>query len=447
MDLHGAAAIAAQTIRSRRRWFLAADSDADGLTAAAVMATALARAGIGFQVRNSRQKDEAAYLALESMACDGYVLLDKGSSHLDVLAELGRRTGRLVVVVDHHGLPDKIPEGITLVNPRNLGMDGSRDACAATTAFAVALALDPRNLDLAGIALAGAVGDWQHRGGWQGWNKQIIDQALAAGHLEERHGPALIGTDLVDALTHTDPPTPGMVGDHDAARAFLETLGMEGVRDVEELAPDAQSRLLSAWTLHHLQHGSPPDVVDRLTRRALWDRRTGTGVRHLFRLMDACGRTGQAAVGLGFMLGDKAAEPDVREAFADYAGRLHAAVQRLRMEGSDGLQACQVAWTDDPALTGMVGGIGMTHVLADRHRPAVILAKRPDGDVQVSTRGTHEAVEAGLDLGDAVRSAASTVGRDGGGHPVASGTVIASADVDAFLAALDASLVAQSFLP
>ncbi len=447
MDLHAAAAKAAKTIRSRRRWYLAADSDADGLTAAAVMATALARAGIGFQVRNSRQKDEAAYLALEPMACDGYILLDKGSSHLSVLADLGRRTDRLVVVVDHHGLPDEIPAGITLVNPRDLGMDGSRDACAATTALAVALALDPRNLDLAGIALAGAVGDWQHRGGWQGWNQQIIEQATAAGHLEERIGPALIGTDLVDALTHTAPPTPGLAGDHDAARAFLSTLGMEDVRDVEELPTDAQSRLLSAWTLHHLQHGSSPDVVERLTRQSLWDRRTGTGVRHLFRLMDACARTGQSAVGLGFMLGDKAAEPDVRAAFADYASRLQSAVQRLREKGAEGLQACQVAWTDDPALTGMVGGIGMTHVLPDRSRPAVILAKRPDGDVQVSTRGTHEAVASGLDLGDAVHSAAATVGRDGGGHPVASGTVIDASDVDAFLAALDASLVAQSFLP
>ncbi len=447
MDLHGAAAIAAKTIRSRRRWYLAADSDADGLTAAAVMATALSRAGIGFQVRNSRQKDEAAYRALEAMACDGYILLDKGSSHLEVLAELGRRTGRLVVVVDHHGLPDKVPEGVTLVNPRNLGLDGSRDACAATTAFAVALAMDPRNLDLAGIALAGAVGDWQHRGGWQGWNQEIIERAMAAGHLEQRTGPALIGTDLVDALTHTSPPTPGLAGDHEAARAFLAGLGMEDVRDVEELAPDAQARLLSAWTLHHLQHGSSPGVVAALTRTSLWDKRLGLGVRHLFRLMDACGRTGQAPVGLGFMLGDRSAEPDVREAFADYASRLQSAIERLRQEGADGLQACQVAWTDDPALTGMVGGIGMTHVLRDRNKPAVILAKRPDGDVQVSTRGTHEAVAAGLDLGDAVHTAAATVGRDGGGHPVASGTVIAAADVDAFLAALDAFLLAQSFLP
>ena len=132
--------------------------------------------------------------------------------------------------------------------------------------------------------------------------------------------------------------------------------------------------------------------------------------------------------------------------FARYRDVLAAGVRRLRDEGARPMRALQVAWTDDPAYTGMVGGIGMTHVLPDRRRPVAILAKRPDGQVQVSTRGHEAQVGAGLDLGRAVQAAATAVGSEGGGHPIAAGAVIPAARADAFLAALDEALVAQRFL-
>jgi single-stranded-DNA-specific exonuclease len=446
MELHAAALRAADVIRSRRRWFLHADNDADGICASAVMAIALARAGLSFQVRHSRQKDAAAYEALADIDTGGFILLDKGSSHLSVLADVAIKTESPVVLIDHHGLPDHIPSEVTIVNPRALGLDGSRDASAATTAVAVALALNPANIDLAGIGLAGATGDWQHRGGWQGWNQALIERATEAGHVSMRKVPALVGLDLVDALTHTRPPTPGLDGDHAAATAFLENLGLGGVADIEELDAEQNGQLLSAWLLQHLATGADAAIADMLTWDSLHDDVRTIGVRHMFRLVDACGRTGHAATGLAWLLGDASQADAVQTAFADYATRLGLAMENLREAGAEQRKACQVIWTDDPALTGMVGGIGMTHELDDKMRPAVILATRDDAEVQVSTRGTHEAVEAGLDLGAAVQRAAQTVARDGGGHPIAAGTVIGAADVDRFLAALDAALVEQSFL-
>ncbi len=444
MDLPTAAARAADALRSKRRWFIAADSDADGICGSAVIAIALARAGRSFQVRHGRDKDAAAYAALEDVVCDGLVLVDKGSSHVDDLAAIAKRTGRPVVLIDHHGIEDA-PDGVIVVNPRLLGMDGSRDASAATVAAAVALAMDERNLDLAGIALAGAIGDWQHRGGWQGWNAELLEMAEDAGHVQRRPVPGIVGADLADGLTHAEPPLEGLE-DIAAARAFLQAIGLDGARDVEALDAEQQGTLLSAITLHHLKHGSDPERLDELCWDMLVDRRLDTGVRYLFRRIDACGRTGQAAAGLAFLLRDPAAADSVDAAFDAYSKRLAAAIDRLRSEGTQIKQACQVAWTDDPALTGMVGGIGMTHILPDRQRPAVILATRPDGDVQVSTRGTNRAVNHGLALGDAVRAAGASVGRDGGGHPVAAGAVIAPQDVDAFLEALDAALAKQGFL-
>jgi len=104
-----------------------------------------------------------------------------------------------------------------------------------------------------------------------------------------------------------------------------------------------------------------------------------------------------------------------------------------------------VAWTRNADHTGMVAGIGMTHIV-DAHRPLCVLATRPDGLVQVSTRGTHEQVAAGMDLGAACSVAARAVGCEGGGHPVAAGAVVPAQRVDDFVAALDAELARQGFL-
>src|ERR1041385_2273931 len=137
-EFQESAARAAALVRSRppgTRWFLACDSDADGLCAAAVAAAALLKAGHRFTVRASREKTAPAYEALFREDCDAYVVLDKGTSHLAQLAAGSRRRGRPVVVVDHHNLvegPD-LPPTVALLNPRASGLDGSRDASAATT--------------------------------------------------------------------------------------------------------------------------------------------------------------------------------------------------------------------------------------------------------------------------------------------------------------------------
>ncbi|MGB1585834.1 MAG: DHHA1 domain-containing protein [Thermoplasmatota archaeon] len=428
MSLDQAASRAAQLIRSHpsgTRWFLDCDTDADGLTAAVVMARALGRIGHRFQVRASREKDTAAYEALAQQECEGFILLDKGTSHVATLASFDRP----VVVVDHHNVPDVDAGDVVLVNPRLEGMDGSRDASAATTAVAVALALDDGNLDLAPIGLSGAVGDWQHHGGWQGWNRDLVDRCLAAGHLDRRVMPALIGVDLGEAL--------GRLG----LGALVDELGLDARLDAEDLDVEAATQLVSAWTLHDLEQGIERTRVQEI----LWNVKLGLGVRHAFRIVDACGRLGRADTGIAFLMGSASARDAAREVFADYKNRLGQALALLK-EGTSSMEALQWAAIGEPALTGMVAGLGVVHFLQDTAKPLVVVAPRDDGQLQVSTRGDHGHVASGLDLGAAIQEAAAGVGAEGGGHPIASGAVIDPDQRDAFLQALDAALKRQGFL-
>jgi RecJ-like exonuclease len=452
-EFQESAAKAAALVRAQKpgtRWFLACDTDADGLCAAAVAAAALMKVGQRFTVRASREKTTAAYEELFREDADGYVVLDKGTSHLAQLAAGARTTNRPVVVLDHHNVPEAavdLPPMVAFLNPRACGLDGSRDASAATTAIAFAVALCGEPAWAWGpVGLSGAIGDWQHMGGWQGWNREVLERSRAAGHVKTVVQPAFIAVTLPEALARFRPPIPAVHGDPAAAAEFLHGLGLDTEAEVEDLEPEAQARLVSACALRMLAGGAPPEDVARLALPTDHSVRLGTSLRHVFRVVDACGRTGDAGTGVAFLLGDKSAREAALACFHTYRTALAAGVRRLRDEGTRPMRALQVAWTADPAYTGMVGGIGMTVVLPDRARPVAVLATRPDGLVQLSTRGTDAQVAAGLDLGRACEAAAASVGSEGGGHPVAAGAVLPTGKVDAFLSFLDEALVQQGFL-
>lgn len=441
-----AEAIRGSTGKRSPRWFIHCDTDADGITAAAVMAVALRRIGHRYQVRGSREKATDVYEAMFQSDADGYILVDKGTSHLKTLSEGSARTGRPVVVVDHHNIVDgPLPEGVVVCNPRLAGLDGGRDASSSTTAAAVALQMGQRNLDQAATALCGAIGDWQHMGGWQGWNKTLIDQALEDGHLERRNQPAFIGVTLAHALAHRRPAVPGL-DDVDGARAFLDDIKVDPDAEVEDLDKDAQTRLLSAVTLRCAQAGWNQDAVRALVTDTLVHPALETSLRHVFRLVDACGRQQRISTGIAMLLGDPAARQEAESVFSEYKRILAESLDGLQREGTRRLQALQHHQISDPSYTGMVGGIGITHILEDTSVPACITAPRSDGRLQVSTRGTNEQVAAGMDLGQAVSQAAQAVGAEGGGHPVAAGTVIDPDDLERFLSALDEALKDQGWL-
>lgn len=444
-----AARRAAQAIQAQPRsahWLVACDTDADGLCAAAVMAQALRRDGRRYTVRASRNKDAAAYEELFAGPFDALLLLDKGTSHVAQLAAASERTGRPVVIVDHHNVEGPIPSSVSLVNPRAAGLDGSRDASAATSAVAVAMALcgDEAALPWAPIGLSGAIGDWQHVPDWKGWNLHVLDRARAAGHVRDVPQPLFIGVTLAEALARRQPPLPGLEGDVPAAEAFLHQLAIAPGAEAEDLDGESATRLVSALGLRLLAAGRRDDL-DGLVAPVEQNVRLGTSLRHVFRIVDACGREGEPATGLAYLLGDGAARTQALATFARYKAALQDGLETLRRDGTQGRAAIQVAWTANPDYTGMVAGLGMEHVVPDRSRPIAVLAKRPDGLVQVSTRGQERLVKAGLNLGRACKEAAAAIGAEGGGHPVAAGAVVPHDRVDGFLSALDVVLAGQGF--
>jgi hypothetical protein len=120
---------------------------------------------------------------------------------------------------------------MAMLNPRASGLDGSRDASAATTAVALAVALCGDAAYAWGpIGLSGAIGDWQHMGGWKGWNRHVLDESTRLGHVRMVAQPAFIAVTLAEAVARFEPAIPGVHGDAAAAAAFIASLGLDTTR-------------------------------------------------------------------------------------------------------------------------------------------------------------------------------------------------------------------------
>jgi len=440
-EFQESAAQAAALVRSRpagTRWFLACDTDADGLCAAAVAAAALGKVGHRFTVRASRDKTADGLRAALAEDPDAAVLLlDKGTSHLTLLANLAAARARPIVVVDHHALPEEAAPSpaVTLLNPRAEGLDGSRDASAATTALALALALcGDAALAWTATALAGACGDRQDKGGWVGWNAAAAQRARKGGVLPTVLRPRLAG-DLASALARHEPAIPGLAGDRDAASALLERIGVARRGFVDDLPEEARTRLVSDLLLRLLAGGqAPADPRAALLEETDLHPALGLPVRQVARVADACGRDGQAGTAVAWLMGDKAARADALACLARATAAEEAALSALEESPPVQRGPLRVAWTSSPAFTGPVAEAAAEMVSA----PAVVLAQRPDGLVQASARlgGARK-----LDLGRAMRAAAQAGGGEGGGHPEAAGAVLR--DAEGFLAALESELADQ----
>src|SRR2546426_11123335 len=103
----------------------------------------------------------------------------------------------------------------------------------AGCASAVAKAISPKNIDLAAIAVVGAVGDVQDQEfrRLSGYNRTILADGIAAGVLEAHIDLRLYGRETRPAYKMlqyaTDPWIPRLSGNEEACIAFLLELGID----------------------------------------------------------------------------------------------------------------------------------------------------------------------------------------------------------------------------
>ena len=152
-----AADLLVSAARAGRRIVVFGDYDVDGVTAVAQLRAALLRAGadaVAFLPHRLRDgyglRPETVNKVLDQMSPSVIVTVDCGITAVEGVA-LARSRGVDVIVTDHHLVPDELPGGAIVVNPRQPGCRyPDKELAACGISMKIALAVARR----AGVALA-----------------------------------------------------------------------------------------------------------------------------------------------------------------------------------------------------------------------------------------------------------------------------------------------------
>jgi len=433
--------------------------DADGLSAAGVIGTALTRLNATFRIRIERWLDEKIIDTIIADKPELMIFSDFGSGDLEVLNS-GLR-GRESVILDHHQPVGEADSSFVHANPHLFGIDGSRDLSSAGIAYFVAKALDKANVDLADVAVVGALGDLQDKYEQRrlgGPNILVLEDAEKAGCLETETDLLFFGREtrpIHKALACTTTPfIAGISGEEDKSLAFLASLGItpkkgEKWRALRDLSEDEKKKLFNALADYMVSRGLPGDTalslrgsVFTLTREEPWT--PLRDAREFSVLLNATGRMNKPSLGVAICMGDRgAALEEANVVLEEYRRTITKYLNWLmepdmnRIEELGNIYVVRGESVIDDKIIGTVSSIMSTN-LARPEKPIVAYSIVPrENLVKISARAIDMIVGKGLNLGEILRVAAEKCSGKGGGHNIAAGAQVPLNELDTFIKIVD----------
>lgn len=453
--------------------------DADGLSSGAILGKMLYRENIPFQITILRQLEKREIEKISNKVEDynNYLIFsDFGSGQYQELQSelIHNKNFNNFLILDHH-IPQNVSskEDINLIaeihestkewhiNPYFFGINGSSEISGAGISYYFAKCVNPENIDLSPLALIGAVGDVQNQGlnkSFLGVNKLILEDAINSKKIQVVNDLNFSTLKpLNEAIAYSkEIKLPGLSKDVNRTLIFLKSKGilMENsdgkVKTLNELDQDEKQKISSAI----IEYASikldlePAKIIKRLivNRYLLINEVVGSEIQDInefSRLLNACGRTHNASLGIAIAMGDrKDIYQQSKEVIKSYRKSL---VESLSwIENNEKIQqkdSIQYFLGEEVIPESIIGTI--TSILIFDHgkgvdilKPIFGLAKRIDEEVyKVSGRAHEKIVNQGVNLSEVIREASTLSNIDslGGGHPPAAGTKIPIDKLDLFL--------------
>jgi single-stranded-DNA-specific exonuclease len=464
--------------------------DADGISATSIAKLMLERAGVKPTCRCVKKLDDDEVARIEKEDVDAVLLVDLGSGMETKFNDAA------VCIADHHA-PDvqggrvavsnndlkkvkgrklspiancqrQIDQPHLVLNPMDFGIDGSREISGAGVTYWIAKRMNPSNIDLAALAVVGAVGDFQDNdsGKLIGLNSTIVEEGVSAGVLEVTKDVRLYGREtrpLTKFLQYSDIPLP-WISDWNNCRDFFRdqkiSLGTrDDLRTWSGLTPSERGRIIEALEKDLARAGKTGFML-RGESYALPKERPGTEMhdaKEYSTLLNSCGRHEEAGLGL-----ELCTTPRDDSSFLDIFKRVK---EQLRLhresikEGIDAFDGAQLIELSSIQYYRTGDGFGMPQTLettlgtvlgmvlssgkVPSDKPLIAFANTEDGKLKVSARATKALVAGGLDLSVVMKNGAEAVKGVGGGHNIAAGATIPLGKEEDFLKIVDQMISRQ----
>jgi single-stranded-DNA-specific exonuclease len=432
--------------------------DADGIAAASVIGKALFRLDAKFRIRITPQLDEKIIDQIRVDKPQLLILTDFGSGCLDILNE--KIPNSKVLILDHHQINGTSNNSnFVQVNPHMFEIDGASDVSGSGVAYFVAKAVNRENVDLAPVALVGALGDMQDKYEQRSLcclNEIIVNDAVAAGLLKVEKDLTFFGRETRPIhrtlSTTTNPFIPGLSGEEDKALAFLASLDIpikqgEKWRALRDLNEEEKKRLCSALADHLLSKGLHMEVENLIGYiYVLTKEEPNTALRDAREfavILNSTGRMDRPSLGVAICMGDRKGAldeankilEDYRKNINKYLGWVMEKPERMRE-----LQNIYVVNGESFINEKIVSTISSIIVsgLANSEKPLLVYANiEKEQLAKFSARSTEAGIRRGVNLSQVMRLAGELQGGKGGGHNIAAGAQVPMNKIDDFIKTVD----------
>jgi single-stranded-DNA-specific exonuclease len=419
----------------------------------------LARLDASFRVRIERWVDDKVVDGIIADKPSLLIFTDCGAGDLDLINS--RLAHHKIVILDHHQTTSEANSSFVHVNPHLFGIDGSRDLSGAGTAYFVAKALDKANVDLAIVAVIGALGDLQDKykqRGLGGPNALMVEDAENAGDLKIETDLLFFGREtrpIHQALARTTTPfISGISGEEDKSLAFLMHLGIipkngDKWRALRDLSEDEKKKLFNALVDYMMSRGQSSEValnlrgsIYTLIREEPWT--PLRDAREFSVLLNATGRMDKPSLGIALCMGDRGSTLEVaNDVLDEYRRTIMKYLNWLMEPNTDRIKELNniyVASGDGVVGDKIIGTLSsiLSTNLAKPEKPIIAYSVvREENLAKISARSVDSVVRKGLNLGEVLRIASEKCSGKGGGHNIAAGAQVPMDKLDSFIKLVD----------
>lgn len=451
-------------LRSDSFFMVISHHDADGLSSAGIMGSALARAKARFNIRIVEELREDVVDEISRAKPDVVIFTDIGSGYLDLLTT--RLETKATFILDHHPPNTQTPDTILQLNPHEFGIDGATMISAAGVCYLVARNLAEGNKDLSALGIVGALGDMQDKNekrSLMGLNEILVQDAVSSGNARVDSDLVVYGREtrpIHRSLAYTTTPyLPNLSGREDNCLTLLSNAGIrlkdgDRFRTVADLTQDEKQKLLNAIISYLTALGFQSSVVLDMVGAVYTLVNEPAGgptrdAREFSALLNACGRTGNPSIGISVGLGDRrTALEEANDVAANYRKTLASYMEWLT-KSPEAIQKFKVIWAIrgenqiHESMTGAFSSILSSAGNLSSDNAILVLTKAKEGGIKLSARAPAKLLKMGLNLGAALNITAKKYSGFGGGHNVAAGAHIKVDEPTQFLLELDQLLLGQ----
>ncbi|MHA1519601.1 MAG: DHH family phosphoesterase [Promethearchaeota archaeon] len=438
--------------------------DADGLSAAAILGKVFERKEIGYQITILRQL-EIQYIqkiAEEQTKSNRFIIFsDFGTGQLNFIKENLQSNNYLIL--DHHKPEDiSLEPSVNHINPYFYDVKGEDEISGAGVCYLFGKSMDPENIDLASIAIVGAIGDMQNnqeKGAFHGLNTLILEDAVKSGKVEVDFNLAISRTKpLPNAIAYSLPiKIPNLSNNVLHVEEFLRLNQIRFTNEIEEprafldLSDLEKKTLLNALLKFAIvEAGLAPKVGKQLVANIYIlkdydEKHRISDAREMSGLLNACGRSDNSALGIAALLGDERSLKFAIENTRAYKRNIYLSINKAkeRIRDYDNIRTVYEQSIDEK----MIGTICSILVHSEEYlnKPLIGFADSDNHTLKVSSRADKTLIEEGLDLGVVMRSACQKLGiiNPAGGHPPAAGAKIPADKLGNFIKEVDKIVASQ----